>query len=59
MKERLIPGAMLCPYRAASIGIVPDPQTGSTNGLSGNQWASITRAAAMFSLSGAPPLFFR
>ena len=50
---------MLWANKAASIGIVPDPQTGSTKGLSGNQWANMTRAAAMFSLSGAPPLALR
>src|SRR5699024_9778157 len=56
-KLRFKPGAILHPIKAASIGIVPEPHTGSTNGISGYQRANRTNAAAIFSFRGAPPLF--
>ena len=52
-KSRYIPGAILRPIRAASIGIVPVPQNGSSNGLSGFQKLSCTMAAASVSFIGA------
>ena len=54
-KVRPRPGAMLRPISAASMGIVPEPQNGSTSGRSGRQTLSRTKAAARVSFSGALP----
>src|SRR5699024_886567 len=57
--ERLNPGAILRPINAASIGIVPDPHVGSTNGRSLYQVVKAIKAAAKFSFRGAPPFSVR
>lgn len=44
---------MFCPINAASIGIVPDPQNGSTNGRSGFQFVNLIKDAANVSFNGA------
>ncbi len=46
---------MFRPIIAASMGIVPVPQNGSTSGRSGFQKLNSTRAAAIVSFSGAWP----
>src|SRR5690625_2850750 len=53
--DRLKPGAIFRPINAASIGIVPDPHVGSTNGRSLRQVVNAIKAAAKFSFKGAPP----
>ena len=55
-KLRLMPGAMLRPIIAASIGMVPEPQQGSTRMRSFFQNESNTIAAASVSLIGASTL---
>src|SRR5699024_12622452 len=50
---RFIPGAILAAIIAASIGNVPLPQNGSTNGCSGFQRVNKINAAANVSLIGA------
>ncbi len=52
---RCKPGAMARPIIAASIGIVPVPQNGSTSDRSGFQKLNRTSAAASVSFSGALP----
>jgi len=47
------------PSIAASIGMVPEPQSGSTNSLPGFQNDSCTRAAASVSLIGASTFAMR
>src|SRR5699024_11801817 len=54
-KFRLNPGAIFCPIKAASMGIVPEPQKGSMNVSSGRQFVNIISAAANVSLRGASP----
>ena len=45
--------------RAASIGIVPEPQKGSKNGREGVHTESSINAAARVSLRGATALYVR
>ena len=52
-KLRFTPGAIFLPIRAASIGIVPEPENGSANIRFSCQKLSITRPAATVSRRGA------
>ena len=53
MKSRFIPGAMFAAIMAASMGMVPLPQKGSTSTRSPFQGVSMIMAAARFSAMGA------
>ena len=46
---------MFRPIRAASMGIVPEPQNGSISGRSGFQKLNSTKPAARVSRKGASP----
>jgi len=54
-KARLKPGAILCAYRMASIGMVPEPQKASCSGVLRRQLIICRRTAARVSRIGASP----